>query len=133
MNYLIHEERFYMLYVLFGLFMAACTPMASKAQNQSGTGFARFLMSSGQTQLGRLEWERLHFNAPNDTSILFGFRDALRIDRDYEKSLSIGQQFLKSTEQSSTETILSVRSECVRDAIWAKNTVQHWASSTPSF
>lgn len=120
MNYLRHEERFYMLYVLFGLFMAACTPMASKAQNQSSTGFARFLMSSGQTQLGRLEWERLHFNAPNDTSILFGFRDALRIDRDYEKSLSIGQQFLKSTEQSSTETILSVRSECVRDAIWAK-------------
>ncbi|MBU6330963.1 MAG: hypothetical protein KGQ80_00940 [Bacteroidetes bacterium] len=120
MNYSIHEERLYMIYVFLYLFMIACIPMTSKAQNQTSTGFARYLMSSGQTQLGRLEWERLHFNAPNDTSILFGFRDALRIDRDYEKSLRIGQQFLKSTEQSSTETILSVRSECARDAIWAK-------------
>ncbi|NBN99838.1 MAG: hypothetical protein EBV19_11455, partial [Flavobacteriia bacterium] len=94
--------------------------MTSKAQNQTSTGFARYLMSSGQTQLGRLEWERLHFNAPNDTSILFGFRDALRIERDFEKALSIGQQFLESAKLSTPETTLSVRSECVRDAIWAK-------------
>lgn len=94
--------------------------MTSKAQNQTSTGFARYLMSSGQTQLGLLEWERLHFNAPNDTSILFGFRDALRIERDFEKALSIGQQFLEYGYLSSPETSLSVRSECARDAIWAK-------------
>lgn len=120
MNYSIHEERLYLVYVFLCLFMTACIPMTSKAQNQTSTGFARYLMSSGQTQLGRLEWERLHFNAPNDTSILFGFRDALRIERDFEKALSIGQQFLESAKLSTPETTLSVRSECARDAIWAK-------------
>lgn len=109
-----------MNYMMIFFCLAFLIPRASIAQEQGSTGFARYLMSTGQTQLGRLEWERLYYDAPNDTSILFGFRDALRMVRDHEKALSIGRQFMESNPHSTSEITFSIRSECARDAIWAK-------------
>lgn len=108
--------RFVVL-VLFTLFLF---PQASNAQERGNIGFARYLMSTGQTLLGQLEWERLHFHAPKDTAIFLGYRDALRVDQDYAKALSIGRQFLESNPPATNESLLSIRTECARDAIWAR-------------
>ncbi|NBU72342.1 MAG: hypothetical protein EBS53_13000, partial [Bacteroidetes bacterium] len=100
--------------------MALFTPKFSIAQQNTDSEFARYLMATGQTQLGRLEWERLHFHSPGDTNVLIGYRDALRIERAHERALLLGRQFLESKFPLTTETILSIQTECARDAMWAK-------------
>jgi hypothetical protein len=108
------------IYLLLMLLTPCLSKAQQMAQHKESTGFARYLMSTGQSQLGLLEWERLYFHSPDDTLILFGYRDALRVERDFEKALSIGRQFLESNPSATHESILSIRSECARDAIWVK-------------
>jgi len=105
---------------IFYLLLLLLTPSLSRAQHPGNPGFARYLMSTGQNQLGRLEWERLHFYAPGDTLILNGYRDALRVDRDFEKALKLGLEYLHTNTQIQGSSHQSIYSECVRDAMWAK-------------
>jgi hypothetical protein len=109
-----------MRYLTLCCFMALFIPKFSIAQQNTESEFARYLMATGQTQLGRLEWERLHFHSPGDTNVLIGYRDALRIERAHERALLLGRQFLESKFPLTTETILSIQTECARDAMWAK-------------
>jgi hypothetical protein len=73
------------IYLLLMLLTPCLSKAQQMAQHKESTGFARYLMSTGQSQLGLLEWERLYFHSPDDTLILFGYRDALRVERDFEK------------------------------------------------